>query len=226
VVGRIVCVGEVMLDVLAEPWRPGARHGRAVVRAGGTPVNAALAAVDAGARATVVGRVGRDTAAVAIRAELSRAGVETSLAVDADHATGTYVEAGDVVVASRGANAYFVPRDVPELAADAVLVSGYALAHRDSRRAAERALDLDVPWRAVTAIPTGPYDLPVRANVLFATEQEADRLPISRFEIVVLTRAEEGAYVLRGGTTEYVPPTGRHGVGAGDALAGTFLAGL
>jgi sugar/nucleoside kinase (ribokinase family) len=226
VTGRIVCVGEVMLDVLAAEPPPGVRHGPVLVRAGGTPVNAALAAAREGAEAVVVGRVGRDPAAAAIRAALADAGVEAVLAVDEDRQTGAYVEAGPTVVASRGASANLAPGDVPEVAARAVLVSGYVLAHDDTRAAAERALALDARWRGVTAVPLGPFEVPAAANILFATEDEAPAFDTDAFEVVVVTRGAEGAYVLRGGRTEYLPPTGVGGTGAGDALAGAFLASL
>jgi sugar/nucleoside kinase (ribokinase family) len=196
------------------------------VRAGGTPVTAALAAAAAGATATVVGRVGRDAAAAAIRHALAEAGVETALAVDDERPTGTYVELGETVVASRGASARLSPGDVPPLEVDAVLVSGYVLAHDDTRAAGERALAFDVRWRALTGVPLGGFQVPGTANVLFANEEEIDRFDRSAFEVVVLTRGAEGAFVLRGGTTEFIPPTNVTGTGAGDALAGAFLASL
>jgi sugar/nucleoside kinase (ribokinase family) len=226
VTGRIACVGEVMLDVLAGEPPPGERHGPVTVRAGGTPVNAALAAAAAGAAATVVGRVGSDSAAAAIRHALEAGGVEAKFAVDEQQPTGTYVEVGDTVVASRGANRRLSPADVPTLEVDAVLVSGYILRHDDTRAAGEHALALGARWRAVTGIPLGAFDVPATANVLFANEHEIDRFDSSAFEIVVLTRGAEGAYVLRGGTTEFMPPTNVYGTGAGDALAGAFLARL
>jgi sugar/nucleoside kinase (ribokinase family) len=73
----LVCVGEVLLDVTMPPLAQGAViHAPIEVRAGGVAVNAALAAALAGAHACVVGRVGRDPAAAAIRDALERAGVE------------------------------------------------------------------------------------------------------------------------------------------------------
>ena len=224
--GRIVCVGEVMLDVFAAPSPPDKRHGQAWVRAGGTPVTAALAASTAGGSATVVGRVGDDAAAAAIRSELDRADVEVHFSVDERRPTGTYVEVLETIVAARGANAFLSPADIPEIDAAAVLVSGYTVAHDDTRAAADRALALDARWRAVTAVPLPGFEPPGRANILFANEDEAAELDTTAFEIVVVTRGGEGAYVLRDGRTTYLPPTGRSGTGAGDALAGAFLATL
>ena len=215
-----------MLDVLAAQPAPGQRHGPVIVRAGGTPVTAALAASAAGAAATVVGRVGRDAAAAAIRQALAEARVKAALTVDDELPTGTYVELGETVVASRGANVRLSPHDVPRLEVDAVLVSGYVLAHDDTRAAGEHALALDARWRAITGIPLGGYEVPSTVNVLFANEQEIDRFDRAAFEVVVVTRGAEGAYVLRDGTTEFLPPTNVTGTGAGDALAGAFLASL
>ena len=75
-------------------------------------------------------------------------------------------------------------------------------------------------------IPLGRYDVPAAANVLFANEDEIDRFDRDAFEVVVVTRGAEGAYVLRAGRTELMPPTNVVGTGAGDALAGAFLATL
>src|SRR3569833_2321889 len=104
-----------MLDVFVSTE---ARHGSIEVRVGGTPVNAARAA---GPAAFVVGRVGDDAAAAAVRAELSRA----RLAVDPDLPTGTYIELADgTVFADRGANAALALVDVLPLDADVGLLSG------------------------------------------------------------------------------------------------------
>jgi sugar/nucleoside kinase (ribokinase family) len=176
-------------------------------------VNAALAI---GAGAVVVGRVGDDAAAAAIRAELS--GVETRLAVDPELPTGTFVELADgTVAADRGANAALSADDVLPLEADAVLLSGYSpipvLEHVDAR------------WRAVTATPV-TRELPRGANVVFANDAEAERLDLSAYEIAVVTHGPHGATVHRDGTATHVPPTGDTATGAGDRLAGRFLAEL
>jgi sugar/nucleoside kinase (ribokinase family) len=222
---RVVTVGEVMLDVLGPAASRGRTHGRVEVRPGGTAVTAALAARSAGAEALVIGRVGDDLAASAIRLALEAAGVEARLAVDPALPTGTYVELGDTIVASRGANAALAAQDVAEIEADAVLVSGYLLAHEDTVHAARTALAADVRWRAVTATPLVSHGFR-NANVLFANAEEAERLAADDFEIVCVTRAAEGATVFRNGRAEQLPPTGVTGTGAGDAFAGAFLASL
>jgi sugar/nucleoside kinase (ribokinase family) len=227
---RVVAIGEVMLDVLGPAVQAGRIHAPVRVRPGGTAVTAALAAAAAGARAAVVGRVGADLSAAAIRDELERAGVEPLLAVDRELPTGTYVELGDSVVAGRGANARLAPEDVPELAADdAVLVSGYAIVHEDTLAAARRGLESAARWRAVTATPLldeAFLERAVGANVLFANAAEGEELDVEGFEIVCITHGAGGATILRDGRSEHVPPTGETGTGAGDAFAGTFLARL
>jgi hypothetical protein len=204
--GRIACVGELMLDVYVTTRE---RHGGVVVRAGGTPVNAALAV---GPGALVLGRVGDDAAAAALRAAL--AGVETRLAVDPALPTGTYVELADGSVhADRGANAALTLDDVVPLTADAVLLSGYTglpvLEHVDAR------------WRAFVCTPT-TRSVPDAANVVFANDEEAARLEIGEREIVVITHGAHGATV--NGTR--LEPTGDTETGAGDRLAGRFLRDL
>ena len=203
-VGRIACVGEVMLDVFVGTQ---ARHGPIRTAVGGTPVNAARAA---GTAAFVVGRVGNDAAAAAIRAELPGA----RLAVDFDLPTGTYVELADgTVYADRGANAALALVDVLPLDAAVVLLSGNVdvpvLDHVDAR------------WRAFVCTPR-TQAVPAAANVVFANDEEAARLEIGDREIVVVTHGAAGATV--NGT--HLAPTGDTETGAGDRLAGRFLAGL
>lgn len=205
--GRIACVGELMLDILVTT---GDRHGPIRVRAGGMPVNAALAV---GAGATVVGRVGDDAAAAALRAAL--AAVETRLAIDPELPTGTYVElASGVVHADRGANAALSLDDVLPLDADAVLLSGSVdvplLEHVDAR------------WRAFVCTPR-TREVPAAANIVFANDEEAARLDLGDREIVVVTHGPRGATV---NGTQHLEPTGDTQAGAGDRLAGRFLASL
>jgi len=208
--GRIACVGEVMLDVFVAG---AGRHGAIAVRAGGTPVNAALAI---GAGALVIGRVGDDAAAAAIRHELRELALR--LAVDRERPTGTYVELADGTVhADRGANVALDLDDVLPLDADAVLLSGYVdlplLDHVDAR------------WRAFVCTPTTSA-LPDAANVVFANDEEASRLDLSGREIVVVTHGPAGSTIHRGGKAVRLGPSGDTATGAGDRLAGRFVASL
>lgn len=199
-----------MLDVFVAT---GERHGEIRVRAGGTPVNAALAI---GAGAVVVGRVGDDPAAAAIRRALADG--ELQLAVDSELPTGTYVELADgTVFADRGANAALALDDVLPLDADAVLLSGYVdlplLEHVDAR------------WRAFVCTPK-TRSVPEAANVVFANDEEAARLELGEREVVVVTHGARGSTVHRGRASKHVEPSGDQGTGAGDRLAGRVLASI
>jgi sugar/nucleoside kinase (ribokinase family) len=227
----LVAVGEVMLDVALPPLVPGrALHTPVRVRAGGTPVNAALEAAARGRRAAVVGRVGADAAAEAVRWALRAAGVEALLAVDERLPTGTFAEAGDAIVADRGANAALAPADLPEpLEAGAVLVSGYTLRNDDTRAAAEAAVRrARARYVATIAVECAG------ANVLFANAAEAAALTglepepaavelAQRYEIVCVTLGAEGALSAAEGRVERIPPLGPDVTGGGDAFAAAFL---
>lgn len=201
-----------MLDVFVTSHD---RHGPVRVHAGGTPVNAALAI---GPGATVIGRVGDDASAAAVRVAL--AGVDLRLTVDDELPTGTYVELADGTVhADRGANARLTTADVLPLDFDAVLVSGYVSC------AADVLAQTDARWRAFVATPLTTA-LPASANVAFANDDEASRLELSGLEIAVVTHGPHGATVYRDGKSVTIPPTGDTATGAGDRFAGTFLASL
>src|SRR6478609_5107090 len=80
---RFVAIGEVMLDVSTEGLVPGGVvHAPVRVRAGGSPVTAALAAAREGIESAVIGRVGDDLAGRAVRDALLAAEVEPLLEVD------------------------------------------------------------------------------------------------------------------------------------------------
>ena len=226
-------------------------HGPAYVRAGGVPVNAALAAAASGARCAVVGRVGEDPASAAIRAELEAAGVEAILAVDPQLPTGTFVESGygeeRAVSADRGASAQLSPADVPSpLSARAVLVSGHTLLRDDTAAAARAALDAaDAPLVAVVAAASALigdefHERARGANVLLANEEEAWALTAllgrdaavklaERYELVAVTAGAGGAVAAYQGEVvvarliEAVPGAQS---GAGDAFAGVLLVSL
>lgn len=78
----LIAIGEAMLDLTAPQLVPAhAIHARLRLRAGGAPVDAALAAASEDAAAMVVGRVGADAAGRIVREELAAAGVHALLAV-------------------------------------------------------------------------------------------------------------------------------------------------
>jgi ribokinase len=235
-----------MVDVLCRELPPdGARvHADVVVRAGGTAVNAAIAAADAGGRATVVGRVGSDPAAELVSAALAERNIAAQLARDRELPTGTAVALGSSVVAHRGANARLSPEDIPErLDADALLVSGFALFQTGSQDAARAALErFRGRWAALDLASPRLADLELAAgvNVILATADEARavtgaepedaaRALSSRFELTVVKLGEDGAIAVRGDSLERAaaePVERRSAFGAGDAFAGALLVAL
>ena len=235
-----------MVDVLySQLPAAGARvHDEVVIRAGGTAVNAATAAAEAGAAATVVGRVGTDPSAELVSAALSERGIAARLARDPGLPTGTAVALGSSVVANRGANATLSPGDIPEpLDADALLVSGFALFQSGSAEAARVALQrFSGRWSAVDLASPKLADLDAAAgaNVVVATAdearavtgaepEEAARQLASRFEIALVKLGAEGALAVGGDDVERASAQQverRWAFGAGDAFAATLLVAL
>jgi ribokinase len=214
---RLVTVGDVMLDVVADrlPAAGERAHGRVQARAGGSAVNAALAARALGADAQVVGRVGNDPGGELIVATLEQHGVDVQLARDDELPTGTAIALRNAVVADRGANARLSPEDLPPLHGDALLVSGFALFQDGSREAAEAALArFDGPWTAVDLASPRLARTDFDARVVFATQEEAQAVPglEEKFEIVCL-KDDYGV--------ERTSP-----FGAGDTFAAAFLVAL
>jgi ribokinase len=255
---RFVAVGDVMVDVVAtESPPPGGRvHAEVAIRPGGSAVNAARAAVSAGAAATAVGRIGADPCGELVAGALAGYGIHAHLARDAKLPTGVTVALGGGssspgVVASRGANAALSPEDVPNpIDADALLISGFALFQRGSSRAARSALDrFGGAWAAVDlASPrlvadvaeAGFYELSEGADVVLATAGEARaltgaepeaaaRMLASHFAVVCVKLGPEGALAVEAGLVERGAAERvdrRSPFGAGDAFGATFLVTL
>jgi sugar/nucleoside kinase (ribokinase family) len=239
-----------MVDVLcAELPSPGSRvHADVSVRAGGSAVNAAFSAAAAGAAATVIGRVGSDPAGDFVAAVLAEQGIDARLARDPDLTTGAAVALGSSVIAHRGANARLAPEDIPEtLAADALLVSGFALFQSGSAPAAQAALERFAGgWAAVDlASPKLAADasldrLAPGASVILATAdearavtgaepEEAARTLAAHFAIACVKLGEKGAIAAQGDRLERAAASRvprRSAFGAGDAFAGTLLVAL
>jgi ribokinase len=252
-VTRVVAVGDVFVDVAAAGEGHAARIRLAP---GGSAPNAAAAAARAGAAASVVGKIGDDPAGRMVVAELTRAGVEPLLAAGdrATGVLVTLVRenGAPLVLADRGANAELAAADLPAaLAADAVLVSGYLFLHDDTRAAGIEALARAprTGWRAVDAASAallhrrGAHAFltdAADADLLLADDDEAEILVGARaeeatrrlgerFRAVVVKRGPEGAVaVFEGAPLAARAPEVHAGpvLGAGDAFAGTLLAGL
>src|ERR1700704_405949 len=125
---KVLAIGEAMVDVvsLTTPAPAPPAHGVIRLRAGGTPVNVALAARSVGATAAVIATVGDDAAAAVIRSALEAAGASALLSVANGGRTGVFVEVNGAIVADRGVNDLLSPTALGLLPEhDALFVSGY-----------------------------------------------------------------------------------------------------
>lgn len=149
---RIVCIGDVMVDVLARLPGPLA-HGsdtpaRIVLSPGGSAANTACWLASAGAAVAMVGRVGDDAAGRGAIADLTAAGVQARIALDRSAATGMCIvlvgpDGERTMIPDAGANAGLraddLPVDLLESGA-AVHVSAYTLLRPSTRESALAAL--------------------------------------------------------------------------------------
>jgi ribokinase len=249
----LITVGDVMLDgALPAPVAGGRVHGRIELRVGGSAANAALAAARLGARAAVIGRVGKDAAGRLVADELEAAGVEPLLALDSDVGTGCVIVVGGTsVVADRGASVRLSPTDLPEtLEARAVLVSGYSLLQAGPEAAARAAFErARTDWLAVDAASARLVagfgadrflDATASVGVLLADADEARALTgldadeaalqlAQRYAMVCVKLGRDGAIAATGGDivrAEVRPLDIADTLGAGDAFAGGFLFSL
>ena len=164
---RFIAVGDLMVDVVAS----GKGHSaRIATEPGGSALNAAGWAAELGADATVVGRVGDDAAGRLLLSELALRGVRADVSIDPDAPTGTVLVVDGEIRADRGANARFAPEHLPELEADAVLVSG----HLPPATVAAALARASAPWIALDAARLTA--VPHEASVVLANEAAARRL--------------------------------------------------
>jgi sugar/nucleoside kinase (ribokinase family) len=219
-----------MVDVVAPALERPVQHAPVDVRAGGSAVNAARAAVSLGRTASVVGCVGDDGLADLIRRELTEEGIEARLAVAPGIRTGRVVVVGDAIVAERGANAGFAPEHVGKLDAAVVLVSGYQLFRDDSGAGAEAALAAD----PIVGVDLGSAqlvhsfgaararELAGRADVVIGNDDAVAALGDLDGPLLVETLGALGA---RADGTTVAPPhvLSQSPFGAGDAFAAAFL---
>jgi ribokinase len=151
---RVVCLGDLMMDVLARlpgPLAVGSDTPAPVgIYGGGSAANTAAWLVQAGLPTTFVGRVGDDALGRRALDELTAAGVDLVVSVDPDRPTGTCIVLVDVdgertMVPSAGANAGLGEVALPAELFDPqslLHLSGYALFTPGSRPAALDALAL------------------------------------------------------------------------------------
>jgi sugar/nucleoside kinase (ribokinase family) len=149
-VTRVVCVGDLMVDVHAR--LPGAlalgsdTPATVTFPGGGSAANTAAWLVAAGAAATFAGRVGADPLGAQATGDLQAAGVELLVTVDPELSTGVCIvlvapDGERTMIPSAGANARGAAALTPaQLAGARLHLSGYALFHDDARTAALRTL--------------------------------------------------------------------------------------
>jgi len=203
------------------------------IRAGGSAVNAAAAAVAAGRTALVVGCIGDDELGRFVLDELERRGVPSRLAVVADAPTGRVLLAGTDVVPERGANAHFAAEHVPAIEARTVLVSGYQLLRDDSGPGTAAALaggglvgvDLGSVRRVRDHGVERTRRLLASVDVVFGNEAAIGELGALDGVLAVETLGPDGA---RAGGVHVRPPriVPCELLGAGDVLAATVLLAL
>jgi ribokinase len=254
----LIMVGDLLTDVVVEAGtllKGGDVHGTVRLRPAGSGANAAVWAAACGARVELFGRVGDDIAGRILLESVVNRGVEAHVVVDPDARTGAMLivnEGGErSMVADRGANAGFIPSDLPDaLTARAVLLSGYLLFHPGSHAAALAALErAQAPivaveaasWPLIDEFGAERFLMETRwATMLLANEREARSLSGSkgdralhglaeRYEVVVVKRGARGAVARTGGETlEVTTPEVAEAdpTGAGDAFDGVLLASM
>ncbi len=197
---RVICLGDVMTDVLARlsgPLAVGSDTPSSVtIGGGGSAANTACWLAAGGVPVVFVGRVGDDDRGRAAMAALQGAGVDMAVTVDPIRSTGTCIvlvsETGErTMIPDAGANAGLQPADLPlELFVEPthLHISGYALLSESPRSTAlaamslarERGLPVSVdaasaaPIRTVGA--TAVLDWIGRVTPLFANADEATAL--------------------------------------------------
>jgi ribokinase len=149
---HVVCLGDVMVDVLARlpgPLAVGSDTPAPVaLYGGGSAANTAAWLVLAGLPTTLVGRVGDDALGHRALDELAAAGIDLAVSIDPVRPTGTCivlvgVDGERTMVPSAGANAALGEADLPAglFRPESLLhLSGYALFTAGSRPAALDAL--------------------------------------------------------------------------------------
>jgi ribokinase len=227
----LITVGDVMFDVHVHApalKRGGDVHGHLRLQPAGTSANAAVWAAWDGADVRVHGCVGDDLTGRLLRVSLVDRGVDASLTIDADAASGAMlvvVEAGErSMVADRGANARLTPDHLPtSLDGGAVLVSGYLLLQEPTTpaglAAVERAHATFVAveassWPLVEAFGADRFlseTASAGANMLLANEREVEvltglsgtaaaRALGERYRVACVKLGEKGAVMSFDGT--------------------------
>jgi len=174
-VTRVVCVGDVMVDVLARlptELAIGSDTPAPInLFGGGSAANTAAWLASTGVATTFVGRVGDDALGRMAVDELARAGVELLVSVDQERPTGTCIVLVDAtgertMVPAAGANSGLGDEPLPDglVSADSRLhVSAYALFNEGARPAVDllvtqaRAAGAPVSVDAASSAPLAAF---------------------------------------------------------------------
>src|SRR5256885_3351040 len=264
---EVVTMGETMA-LLAAPEIGLLRHATSLrLSCGGAESNLAIGVARLGHDATWIGRVGDDEFGVMVRRMLAAERVEGRIRVDPAAPTGLMVKyrrtgtsthvvyyrrnsAGSRLAMSdvdealiRDARILHLTGITPALSESARSAVSYAV---EVARGAEVLVSLDLNYRSKLWSPAeaGPVlaDLVRRADIVFATEQEA-QLVVDGTDAgdlgsqlgalgpaeAVIKRGALGAVAVTGGEILHVRPypvTEVDPVGAGDAFAAGYLCGL
>jgi ribokinase len=151
VLKRIICVGELMTDVVAVLSGEIAYGSDTSVKityvGGGAAANVASWLGVKGADVILVARVGEDTSGIDGISEVERCNVKSAVVVDPRATTGTVIvlvaQNGErTMLPDSGANGLIEAKDVPALnSSDRIYVSGYLLLNSQSRDAAREILE-------------------------------------------------------------------------------------
>jgi fructokinase len=215
-VARLVVVGEVLVDLFAEPGKPATAAGLYSGRAGGAPANLAASAARLGLDVTFIGKVGDDELGRSLRLTLADHGVDVSaLAVDSRLPTMLAVVAAATptqpqFVLYHGANRLLSEADIDEgtVGSADVLAFGSITLAVESRtaaikaakiaRAAGRHVVFDVNLR-----PTIWPDLDSARAAIIEALSVADVVKLSETELAFLegnvTHAEGISRILQRG---------------------------
>ena len=150
-VSPVLCIGEILIDLIADPGDTLATAASFAIREGGAPMNAAVAMARLGLPVRFCGAVGNDQFGQRLRALLEREGVDASAlrTIDGESTSIAYAwrdERGDGhFQLVRLADRLLQPSDLAAANIDgagAVLVGSVALAASPSREAITQAVDV------------------------------------------------------------------------------------
>jgi len=198
---RVVCIGDIMMDVLADLPAPLAvgsdQPAPIVLRHGGSAANTAAWLAREAVEVSFVGRVGADSFGRELVAGLATTGVRPIVAIDPSEATGVCVvlvhpDGQRSMIPSAGANGRLSVADLPSgllTPDDHLHLSAYSLLNPGSRDAARAALRSAVDAGATVSVDVASAD-PIRlagAETVLGWVPAAATLIANRDEAEVLT---------------------------------------